>query len=216
MKTAAFFDVDYTLINGSTSSLFLFYLFKKGKVSIFLIIKSIYYLMLYKFNKLSYDQMSKKLKMPFIQNQNSKYIKDLSQEFFEKILKKKINKNALRNINEHKNNRHKIVLSTASLDFIIRPLADYLGADLISTKTEIKNNFYSGKLIGKVCYGKNKAKKVNEYSNKKNIDLDTSYAYSDHVSDIEFLKEIGNSYLVNPNKKLKKIAEKNNINIIVF
>ncbi|MBN2423020.1 HAD family hydrolase [Candidatus Woesearchaeota archaeon] len=216
MKAAAFFDVDYTLINGSTSVNFMLFLLRKGKISPLIIMKSLYYLFLYKLDKMDYEELSKKTKLPFVENRNTKEIKDLSEELFKKSLIRKINKNALKRIRFHKKQRHKIVLASASLDFIIRPLAKYIGADFIATKTEIKDNLYTGKLVGNVCYGKNKADKVNDYSNKHNISLEKSYAYTDHISDIDFLKIIGNPFVVNPNKKLKKIANRYRINIIKF
>ena len=151
-----------------------------------------------------------------IKNKKSKYVKDISQEFFEKILNKKINKKALNKIKTHMKKRHKIVLATASIDFLIRPLADHLGADFISTGTEIKDNYYTGKLTESVCYGKTKAKLVNRYANENKIDLTKSYAYSDHISDLEFLKLVGHPYFVNPNRKIKRIAKKEKIKIIYF
>ena len=216
MKTAAFFDVDYTLVDGSSSIEFMKYLFWKGKLPLRIILDAVQFYVKYKFNRISYSELAKRTKLPYIKNKKSKYVKDISQEFFEKILNKKINKKALNKIKTHMKKRHKIVLATASIDFLIRPLADHLGADFISTGTEIKDNYYTGKLTESVCYGKTKAKLVNRYANENKIDLTKSYAYSDHISDLEFLKLVGHPYFVNPNRKIKRIAKKEKIKIIYF
>ncbi|MBU0758214.1 MAG: HAD-IB family hydrolase [Nanoarchaeota archaeon] len=216
MKTAAFFDVDYTIVSGSSSASFVMFLFFKGKVSPFFIIKMLYNIVLYKLHRLDYEQMTKQARLPIVDTHNVHDIKKLSEEFFKKRLIKKIKKKALSRISFHKKQRHKVVLATASLDFVVKPVAKYLEVDLISTKSEIFDQYYTGKIIGQLCYGKFKKRLVNEYSAKKNIDLKNSYAYTDHLSDLDFIRLVGHPYAVNPDKRFMKAAKKEHIKIIKF
>ncbi|MBD3203702.1 HAD-IB family hydrolase [Candidatus Woesearchaeota archaeon] len=216
MRSAAFFDVDYTILQGSSSIMFMNYLLFRGKISLKYIVSAAIFFTRYKLNRISYEYLSKNIKLPIIEKKTIKQVNNLSKRFFSKVLIKKIRKKAKKRIEFHRKNNQKIVLASASMDFLLKPLAKHLNADLVCTTTEIKNKIYTGKLSGPVCYGKNKKQLVKDYANKNKIDLKNSFSYSDHVSDLLFLQLTGKPYFVNPNFRLKKIAKTHKIKTISF
>ncbi|MFH0875471.1 MAG: HAD-IB family hydrolase [archaeon] len=213
---AAFFDVDYTIVCGSTSLEFILYNFRKGKISPMALAKSGYYILKYKIGKLDYHKLSENAKLPLINGMDIDTVKILSDKVFQKKIIKKISKKALSRIDFHKKSGHKIVLATGSFDFIVKPLSDYLFADMIATKAKVTDGKYTSKIEGYVCYADEKAKQIKIYSEKNNIDLKNSYAYSDSLSDEYTFTLVGNPYLVNPDKKRKKEAIKKNYDTIEF
>ncbi len=210
---AAFFDIDYTIVNGSTSTEFIKYLMEK-RLRPLLLFKAAMYLGLHKAGIISYQKMSKKSKLPFIRNLDIKEVKRLSKEAFNNRISKLISPKAIEIIESHKKRGHRIVLASATLDFIAGPIADWLEADLISTKVHVKDNRITGRLDSPVCYGRDKAKMVLSYAKTNNIELSRSYGYSDSLSDVPFLKLFGKPYLVNPDKDSEKVAKNKKIGII--
>jgi hypothetical protein len=57
---------------------------------------------------------------------------------------------------------------------------------------------------------------INERAERDNIDLESSYAYSDSVTDLPMMEMVGHPVAVNPDKELRKIAEEREWPILEF
>lgn len=81
------------------------------------------------------------------------------------------------------------VVISASLEFIIKPVADALGIKhLIATKFDIK----SGKIVGENCYGEEKLKRFHEEFKGAKLDA----FYSDSMSDLPMMQQAQEAFLV--------------------
>ena len=114
---------------------------------------------------------------------------------------------ALRKLEEHRERGHRIVIVSGSLEPVLKPLADALGADiLLATEAETEGTRLTGRLPGGPLNGENKAIALRSLSDSTGIDLERCYAYGDSYADKEFLESVGNPVAVNPDRRLKKIA----------
>ncbi|MCS7187721.1 MAG: HAD-IB family hydrolase [Armatimonadetes bacterium] len=156
------------------------------------------------------DQIDRKLFVQIFFRQykgiNAEKAKAWYQENFDAFIKPRIYSDALRQIQWHRDQRHKIVLVTGGLDFVIEPLANWIRADLIAAKLEEIDGKFTGMLIGEPLIGDGKASAVISYANEHKIDLTKSYAYGDSVSDAPMLACVGNPVAVNPDRRLRQIA----------
>ncbi|MCW2960066.1 MAG: serB 2, partial [Thermoleophilia bacterium] len=66
------------------------------------------------------------------------------------------------------------------------------------------------------CHGKQKADRLRDFSVEQGIDLAQSVAYSDSITDEQFLRAVGRAYAVNPDRKLKTLAEQEGWGILRF
>ena len=83
-------------------------------------------------------------------------------------------------------------------------IADRLGfTGALGTRAEAVNGAYTGKLIGNLLHGKEKAIAVRELATTDNIDLARSYAYSDSHHDLPLLEAVGNPRAINPDTFLQ-------------
>lgn len=121
----------------------------------------------------------------------------------------------------HKKNKHLVFFISGSPDFLVTEMAKkYEVTEFCATKYLYDEN---KKFIGKVIPmwdSKSKFKACMELIEKYNIDIEKSYSYGDTTGDLSMLKLFGNSYAINPSKKLfEKIKEdkdlKQKVNIIV-
>ncbi|MEJ7614779.1 MAG: HAD-IB family hydrolase [Candidatus Fervidibacter sacchari] len=127
-------------------------------------------------------------------------------ENFENSLKPRVYNDALREIQWHRERNHQIVLVTGGADFTVAPLARWLSADLLAAKLEEVDGKFTGRLVGKPLIGVGKADAIKTYAGEKGIDLQSSYAYGDSVSDAPMLECVGNPVAVNPDRKLRRLA----------
>lgn len=211
----AFFDVDGTIIrDNSMENIFIKYLIEKGKLKLLDMLRFGVFLMedlcRFSISRMKGDKR-------YLRGKSHLEMKLLARECFENIIKAKISPWAIEYIEDHKKDGHKIVLFTGSVDILVEPLGDYLGADFtISTKLEIESGNYTGERLNLHPYGENKLKLLKEFCEQKHIDRLESYAYADRYSDVPFLSSVGRPTAVNPDRKLRKYAEQCNWKLIQF
>ena len=111
-----------------------------------------------------------------------KVANEYSLVHIDKILRPK----AIEKINWHKNQGHKVVVVSASIECWLRPWCEKNGLELIATKLEIKDDIVTGKLLSKNCYGVEKANRIKEIYNLK--DFEYIYSYGDSSGDKQMLE----------------------------
>jgi HAD superfamily hydrolase (TIGR01490 family) len=111
-----------------------------------------------------------------------KVANEYSLVHIDKILRPK----AIEKINWHKNQGHKVVVVSASIECWLRPWCEKNGLELIATKLEIKDDIVTGKLLSKNCYGVEKVNRIKELYDLENFDY--IYAYGDSSGDKQMLE----------------------------
>jgi len=91
---------------------------------------------------------------------------------------------------------------------VVEPLATVLGMDGgVGTRYEVgENGTLTGRFDGPFVYGPGKVEALERFAAEHEIDLETSYAYSDSISDLPMLRAVGNPVVVNPDPPLLEIA----------
>jgi HAD superfamily hydrolase (TIGR01490 family) len=90
-------------------------------------------------------------------------------------------------------------------------LADMLAHVLIldggiGFRSELDDGVYTGRPAGPFTYREGKAQAVRELADREGIDLARSYAYSDSESDLPMLRAVGHPVVVNPDPALERVA----------
>ena len=106
-------------------------------------------------------------------------------------------------IDWHKKQGHKVFFISGSPDFLVSRMAEKYGV------TEYRGTIYKvdeeNKFTGEVVRmwdSQSKLKELNNFIEKYDVDLETSYAYGDTTGDISMLRMVGNPITINPNKGL--------------
>jgi HAD superfamily hydrolase (TIGR01490 family) len=139
------------------------------------------------------------------------------EDFFQQILVHKFYPEAIKLIKDHQSNGRLVILVSNSPEVVVKKIATHLGIEqYLSTRLELINQLYTGKILGEIMYGKQKVISVNSYIQSRNLSLESSWGYGDHDSDIPVLQEVSHPFAVNPTSSLKKIALKNKWPILTF
>ncbi len=131
----------------------------------------------------------------------------LAEEAFDKVLKPNLFPRAKELVQVSLDKGHDVVLVSGALDFLMKLLADHLGAtDVIANRLEIKDRFATGKLLRPVVAGPEKAQLIRNHAKAKGYELDDCFAFSDSYSDVPMLSVVGHPAAVNPDRRLELLA----------
>ena len=206
---AAFFDLDKTVISKSSSLALTRPMYRAGLVSRSALLKGAYAQLVYlllgadekKMDRVKEGMLA--LTRGWEQQQVAGIIRDALAD-----LDPYIYLEALDLIELHRALGRTVFLVSSSAEEVVQPLAERVGdVRVIATRARIEDGKYTGDLEF-YCYGENKGSAIREIAEREGIDLSRSYAYSDSVTDLPMLEAVGHPVAVNPDRDLRREAEK--------
>jgi HAD superfamily hydrolase (TIGR01490 family) len=214
-KIAAFFDFDNTVITVDTATRY----FKaqwKNKTLPFFYALQIYIAGFFYNCGLYPESMMIDIILKYYVGKDMRELSKDAATFYSKEIKFNFSPNILKKISWHREQSHILVLCSGGFEYILKHPYKELSFDhLICSKLNVDaNGILPGTLRGPICLGSAKKAWVQAFSQKKDIDLNKSYFYSDHHRDLPLLEAIGNPIVVAPTSKLSKIAIQNGWPII--
>lgn len=116
----------------------------------------------------------------------------------------------------HQAGRETWIVSASPIE-IVEPLATALGmTGGIGTRGEVENGVYTGRLDGPFCYGEGKAEAISLLARSRNINLAESWSYSDSMSDVPMMELVGHAVAVNPDSDLAGLARARGWPVVIF
>jgi HAD superfamily hydrolase (TIGR01490 family) len=109
---------------------------------------------------------------------------------------------------DHQDAGRRTFIVTAAAAELAELLAHVLRFDggIGSRYSEVVDGVFTGRPVGEFIYGEGKARAIRALAEREGIDLMTSYAYSDSESDLPMLRVVGHAVVVNPDPALARIA----------
>jgi HAD superfamily hydrolase (TIGR01490 family) len=119
---------------------------------------------------------------------------------------------------EHQDAGRRTYIVTAAPQELAEVLAHVLAFDgaIGSRIAEIEDGIYTGRPGSVFAYREGKAIAIRQFAMREGIDLDASYAYSDSESDVPMLRAVGHPVAVNPDHELTRIAREEGWEVLRF
>ena len=208
MKQVHIFDVDHTIISTSSGSHFAKRCIKKKIFSLKVLYRLPLYYLYYRYASLKPSQMDNGLSE--FKNVPRSTFDRIAKEAFELGMKDSIYPNIQELIESLQEQDHRIIIATSSADFIVKPLADYLGIrEIVATRLIFdENDMCTGRFDNGFALGEGKLSKVEDYLKKEGTELSSCAFYSDSYHDIPLLSKVGWPYPVNPDNRLSRFAKR--------
>ena len=207
--TAAFFDLDRTLLRRSSALALAGSFRERGLIGRSQLAKAAAWQLLFVARGASAEAVRKGSEdgMMVLRGFRVSELQALVAEAMEPVLKPLVYRDPLELVRQHRARGEPVYIVSATLQEIVAELARELGFDgALGSTCEIVDGVYTGKVL-RPCHGAGKAAAVRELAEREGIDLGGSTAYSDSHTDLPFLEVVGHPVAVNPDKELRRTAE---------
>jgi HAD superfamily hydrolase (TIGR01490 family) len=208
---AAFFDLDKTLVPGS---------------SLFLLARGLYerdYYRAWDIARLAWAQFmfqalgkesaggmekSRNTGLEFVRGRSQNELRALGREIAEERILPRVYPELAQIIDQHHEADDETWLLTAAPVELAEMVANGLGmtgarGTVAAVDTQGR---YTGELVGEITHGPEKAKIADEIASARGIEMRDSAAYSDSINDLPLLESVGHPHAVNPDHALRRIA----------
>ena len=207
MSKLTIFDLDNTLLAGDSDRAWGQYLVETKTLESDYLDKSERFYNNYYDGSLDIDSFLQFCLQPLINNKMEDLL-EIREDFINKKIKPMLLDKG-RDAVEKRKALGPVIIATATNSFVTRPIADLYNIDqLIATEFEIKDNKFTGQVLGIPCFREGKVNKVQEWASKKGYSLSDATFYSDSFNDLPLLLKVSNAIVVDGDKKLIEEAQK--------
>ena len=212
----AFFDLDHTITSSISGKELVRGAFRNGLMTSYDLVNAIFLSLLFRLELKDQLKIIDKM-VSWVEGISEMTIVDLCSEVFREVLLPSVYEEARSEIGFHKEQNAKVVILSSALAPVCYDMAKDLGIDdVICSCLEVKNGYHTGRPLGHICFGEEKAIRLKEYCEKNSILPSDSWYYGDSISDLSALSVVGHPVCVNPDKKLRKMAIKKNWRILYW
>jgi HAD superfamily hydrolase (TIGR01490 family) len=209
-ETAAFFDVDNTIMQGAS----IFHLARGLHRRRFFTTREILgaawkqaYFRFVGVEDPDHVEEARTSALAFIRGHRVSELEELSEEIFDEGMAHRIWPGTRALAQLHLDQGQRVWLVTAAPIEIARVIARRLGlTGALGTVSEHVDGVYTGRLVGELMHGAAKAEAVAALAAREGLDLSRCSAYSDSYNDLPMLTLVGDPVVVNPDSRLREHA----------
>jgi HAD superfamily hydrolase (TIGR01490 family) len=217
-ESAAFFDLDRTLMAGSSAYYFGKAAYREGLLPMRRLVVDGTAALTFRLFGAS-DEQSEAIRdriLATVVGVEAATLTSLAPQVIEELLPR-IRPEADALLEMHKEAGRDVYIISASPVEIVGELARALEiTGGLGTQSEIVDGVYTGRLAAPFCYGEGKADVIRRLAAEEGYDLSRSYAYSDSASDLPMMQIVGHPVAVNPDRSLMSIAHRRGWPVVEF
>lgn len=207
-RGAAFFDLDKTLMAGSSGIFFARAAYETGMISRGRLARDVYENLRFRLHGSTDDRADdvRRRVGEMIAGVRVRDLERLSPRVLSGVLPR-LYPQMLERAYAHQDGGLPVYILTAASQEMADLLAHVLAFDGgLGSRSEIVDGRYTGRPAGPFNYREGKALSMRELAEREDIELDVSYAYSDSESDLPMLRAVRHAVVVNPDAELRRIA----------
>lgn len=209
-RRAAFFDLDKTLIPGSSLFLLARGAYARDYYRVRDILRFAWKQTAFRMSGESDKGIdsARERTLDFVAGRPVDELREMGREIAEERILPRVYEGITKVIDHHRDVGDLTYLCTASPVELAEIVAESLGmTGALGTRAEVEHGRYTGRLGPHgILHGEMKAGAVADLAGDKDIDLAESYAYSDSINDLPLLELVGHPIAVNPDSELKRAA----------
>ncbi len=205
---AAFFDLDKTVIARSSVLALGKSFYREGLIGLPNLLRGVYEQLVFVAFGADEDKMerARQAAAELTRGWSEATVRRLVNQAVESTLRPLIYEEALRLFSSHRREGRRVYIVSSAPEEVVGPIARLLKVDdYVATRAEVVDGRYTGE-VDFYCYGENKATAIRELAQVRGIDLESSYAYSDSITDLPLLEAVGHPHAVNPDRELSRVA----------
>ena len=207
MKSAAFFDLDRTLLIGASGAVFSDAMREAGLVSQAIPGEKALYELFNRVGETLPSMVLARQAATLAKGRSRADVRRVAEAVAPRLLAL-VPAYARQVIETHRREGRSLVMATTTPVDLVEPLARALGFDdVVATRYGVSDDgTYDGTIDGRFVWSIGKLESVREWAQANDVDLGSSYAYSDSVYDTPLLSAVGHPTAVNPDPRLVVVA----------
>jgi HAD superfamily hydrolase (TIGR01490 family) len=217
---AAFFDLDRTLVPGSSLFPLARALRRSGYIGTFGLLRLGAGQARFRVLRREADHLiakTRKASLIAIRGRSQDALMELAHQVIRDDVLARLYPKGVALIDAHRQAGHEVFLASSSPQDYVQALAEALRMDgAIGTRAAVEGGLYTGALEGDLAHGPHKAERVAALAQERELELAGSFAYSDSINDLPLLDLVGNPVAVNPDRALAAEARRREWPILDF
>jgi HAD superfamily hydrolase (TIGR01490 family) len=216
--SAAFFDLDKTIIATSSTLAMGRSFYAAGMIGRRAVVKGAYARLVYHLGQADAQKMDRMRDdlARAVTGWEAQKVKDVIAEDLLGLIDPLIYDEAAALIESHHAAGREVVIVSSSGDEIVGPIGELLGADrIVASRMVVEDGRYTGE-VAFYAFGPYKAEAMREMAAAEGWNLTDCYAYTDSGTDIPMLEAVGHPFAVNPDRSLRREAMARGWEILTF
>ncbi len=207
-RPAAFFDMDKTLLSGSSGTMWIRFLRRRRELDKKLLLRMLFWTAQYRLAILDMETVATRI-LAGMAGDLEEDLLGKTREFVAAYVLPAVAPPGRARLEEHRRAGDELVLLTSSTPYVAEPLAEHLGIPhVLCTRLHVREGRFTGTCERPTCYGAGKVHHAEAFARAHDIDLGRSYFYTDSYSDLPMLERVGHRRVINPDERLRRHARR--------
>jgi HAD superfamily hydrolase (TIGR01490 family) len=202
MRTAAFFDMDKTLILVNSATRWVQWQVRNGEAPRSDLLKLAGWLARYSLGVLDAEGLAAQVTAPYA-GVREEHLRDKTAAWVREEILATLSAKALRELDRRRAAGDLCVMLTSATPYASEPVARAVGIEhVLCSRLEVEHGLLTGRHLRPLCYGEGKVVAAEQFAREHDVDLSRSSFFTDSVSDVPMLARVGEPYAVNPDPRL--------------
>lgn len=206
-EIGAIFDFDGTLIAGYSATVFIREQLRLGDISVRDFLELMHAMVSFGLGNLGFSGMML-VNAQLMRGISEQRYRDIGEALYNRQIARLIYPESRALVDAHLAKGHTVAVISSATPYQVEPAARDLGIKhVLCSQLEVENGEFTGGVVRPTCFGQGKVDAAENLARQHNVNLDTSFFYSDSQDDIQLLERVGYPQPLNPSKKLTKTAQ---------
>lgn len=216
-RRAALFDMDRTLLRKETASLYVRYQRDIGEATLADLLRTLYWVGQYTLGVLDTPRVAEKVLLGF-RGMPETVLAARCDDWFRIYVEQHIADGGREAVRRHRAAGDLCAIVTGASAYASRPLARRLGIEhVVSSVLEVDaDGRFTGRAERPLCFGEGKLARARALAEAHGFRLEDATFYTDSISDLPLLERVAEPVAVNPDPRLRRLAERRGYRVEIW
>jgi HAD superfamily hydrolase (TIGR01490 family) len=208
-RRAALFDMDRTLLRVDSARLYTQFRRDRGEASLVDALRVALWATQYTLGVIDAPKVARQALRGF-RGRAETWLEQSCAEWFPKYVLPEVQQAGRRAVQQHREAGDFVAIVTGATRYVAEPVAAELGIEhVICSELELDlEGCFTGQIIEPLCYGAGKIERTLRVAEREGFRIEDACFYSDSITDLPLLEVVRAPIVINPDRRLRRIALK--------
>lgn len=201
--------MDRTLLRVDSARLYTQFRRDRGEATLLDALRVALWITQYTFGVIDAPKVARKALESFRGREES-WLEKSCAEWFPHYVLPELQQAGRRAVKAHRDAGDFVAIVTGATRYVAEPVAAELGiSHVICSELEVDvEGRFTGRIVEPLCYGLGKIERSARVAEREDFKLEEATFYSDSITDLPLLELVESPIVINPDRRLRRIAEK--------